>query len=289
MSMTGFGTATVALPDGRITIEVRSVNQRFLDVRISAPREYAVWESACRDTVRRRVARGRVEVHVSRAAPSSARTRVIVNLAAAREHAAAWRRLRKELRLPGELDPAVLRVPDVFQTVELPGDVRGEFPAATRALERALDLMERERRREGGNLQRDMRARLTRLVAIERAVRSHTAGALGAIQTKVAERMEKLLQGAPVDGARIAQEAAYLAERSDITEERVRLASHLQELSKLLASREPVGKQFEFLLQEVHREINTIGAKVNNLDVTRLVVEAKGEVERLREQVQNVE
>jgi len=287
--MTGYGSATVAVPAGRVTIEVRSVNQRFLDVRISAPREYAAWESVARDTVRKRVERGRLEVHVGRNAPSSTRTRVVVNLAAAKEHVKAWRQLRRELHLSGELDPALLRVPDVFQTVELPGDVRGEFPAAGRALERALALLDRERRREGANLQRDMRARVRRLTAIERAVRKHTANALGAIQAKVTERMQKLLKGAPVDGGRIAQEAAYLAERSDVTEERVRLRSHLQELGHLLEGRGAVGKQFEFLLQEVHREINTIGSKVNNLEVTRLVVEAKGEVEKLREQVQNVE
>ena len=287
--MTGYGSATVAVPAGRVTVEVRSVNQRFLDVRVSTPREYAAWESVARDTVRRGVERGRLEVHVGRNAPSSTRTRVVVNLAAARAHVSAWRRLRRELNLPGEIDPALLQVPDVFQTVELPGDVRSEFPAASRALERALGLLDRERRREGANLQRDMRARVRRLTVIERAVRKHTANALGPIQAKVTERMQKLLKGAPVDGARIAQEAAYLAERSDITEERVRLRSHLQELSRLLDGRGAVGKQFEFLLQEVHREINTIGSKVNNLEVTRLVVEAKGEVEKLREQVQNVE
>lgn len=287
--MTGYGTAAAPLPAGRVTIEVRSVNQRFLDVRVNAPREYAAWESAARDTVRRRVERGRIEVHVGRNAPSGARTRVVVNLEAAREHAAAWRRLRRELGLSGDLDPALLRVPDVFQTVELPGDVRREFPAATRALTRALDHLDRERRREGAHLQRDMRARIKRLVAIERAVRKHTARALVSIQAKVTDKMQKLLKGAPVDSARIAQEAAYLADRGDITEERVRLGSHLKELALLLGGLGAVGKRFEFLLQEVHREINTIGAKVNNLDVTRLVVEAKGEIEKLREQVQNVE
>jgi len=288
-SMTGFGTGSVPLPKGRVTVEVRSVNQRFLDVRVSAPREYATWEATCRDLVRKRVARGRVEVHVSRNAPPGAHTRVILNLEAAREHAAAWRRLRAALGLDGELDPALLRLPEIFQTVEIPADVHREFPAATRALERALAQLERERRREGAHLQQDMRARVRRLVEIEREVRGHTADALATIQAKLTERMENLLKGAVIDVARIAQEAAYLAERTDVTEERVRLVSHVAALARLLAGSEPVGKQFEFLLQEVHREINTIGSKVNNLEVTRLVIEAKGEVERLREQVQNVE
>jgi uncharacterized protein (TIGR00255 family) len=287
--MTGFGAASAVLPAGRITVEIRSVNQRFLDVRISAPREYAPFESACRELVRQQVERGRVEVHVSRNAPTSGRSRVVLNLALAREHAAAWKRLRSALGIAGQLDPALLRTPEVFQTVEFPGDVRAELPVLTRALTHALAALERERRREGAHLQHDMKARVQRLVAIERNVRRLTADMPAAIQAKVAERMQNLLKGAPVDAARITQEAAYLAERTDVTEERVRLASHLTELSRLLAGSGPVGKQFEFLLQEVHREINTIGSKVNNLEITRLVIEAKGEVERLREQVQNVE
>jgi uncharacterized protein (TIGR00255 family) len=288
-SMTGFGTASVPLSEGRVSVEVRTVNQRFLDVRVNAPREYAAWEATCREIVRRHVARGRVEVHVSRNAPASARARVVLNLAAARDYAAAWRRLRHAVGLRGDLDPMVFRTPEIFQTVELPGDARGEFPAASRAVEQALRRLDRERRREGANLQRDMRARVRRLVEIERAIRGQTANALDVLQARVTERMQTLLKGAPVDPGRIAQEAAYLAERGDVTEERVRLLSHLTALGRLLASHGAVGKQFEFLLQEVHREINTIGSKVNDLAVTRLVVEAKGEVERLREQVQNVE
>jgi len=288
-SMTGYGSASAPIPAGRVTIEVRSVNQRFLDVRITAPREYGPWEAECRETVRAAVARGRVEVHVSRNAPPITRTHVVLNAAAAREHAAAWRRLMHELGLERPLDPSVFRTPDIFQTVETPADVHREFPGATRALRQALARFDRERRREGTNLQRDMRARIDRLAAIERTVRGQAATTLRDVQGKLAERLQRLLQGTEIDLARVAQEAALVADRADVTEEMVRLASHLSALRALLAAREPTGKQFEFLLQEAHREINTIGSKVNNLAVTRLVVEAKGEVERLREQVQNVE
>lgn len=288
-SMTGYGSASAPIPTGRVTIEVRAVNQRFLDVRVTAPREYGPWEAECRDTVRAHVARGRVEVHVSRGAPPIGRTRVILNTAAAREHAAAWRRLMHELDLAGPLEPSLFRTPEIFQTVEQATDVRPEFPAATRALKQALARFDRERRREGANLYRDMRARIDRLAAIERTVRRHAASTLRDVQAKLAERMQRLLQGSEIDLARVAQEAALVADRADVTEEMVRLASHLSALRAMLGAREPVGKQIEFLLQEAHREINTVGSKVNNLAVTQLVVEAKGEVERLREQVQNVE
>jgi uncharacterized protein (TIGR00255 family) len=288
-SMTGFGAAAAPIAGGRLTIELRSVNQRFLDVRVTAPREYAAWEATCRELVGKHVARGRVEVYVSRNAPARGRTRIVLNVDAARDYAAAWRKVAVELGVRSELELGLLRGSDIFETVETPRDLRSEFPVAARVLGRALATLDQARRREGKNLQRDMLQRATRLVAIERAIRGHAAAVAGELQTKVNDRLQNLLKGSTVDPARVAQEVAYLAERSDVTEELVRLRSHLEELRKLLGAGGPVGKQIEFLLQETHREINTIGSKVNQLEITRLVVEAKGEVERLREQVQNVE
>jgi uncharacterized protein (TIGR00255 family) len=288
-SMTGYGAAAEAIPGGRITIELRTVNQRFLDVRVTAPREYAPWEATCRELVQKHVARGRVEVYVNRHAPSRGRTRVVLNVEAARDYAAAWRKVAGELGVKGELDLGLLRGSEIFETVEMPRDLHKEFPVAGRVLARALATLDKARAREGRNLQRDMNARLTRLAAIERTIRAHAAAVAGELQTKVNDRLQSVLKGSTVDPARVAQEVAYLAERSDVTEELVRLRSHLDELKKLLVSGGPCGKQIEFLLQETHREINTIGSKVNQLEITRLVVEAKGEVERLREQVQNVE
>ena len=288
-SMTGFGAAAAPIPGGRLTIELRSVNQRFLDVRVTAPREYAPWEATCRELVGKHVARGRVEVYVGRNAPSRGRTRVVLNVEAARDYAAAWRKVAAELGIHSGLDLGLLRGSEIFETVETPRDLRTEFPVATRVLGRALATLDQARRREGKNLQHDMLQRVARLVAIERTIRGHAAAVAGELQTKVNDRLQNLLKGSTVDPARVAQEVAYLAERSDVTEELVRLRSHLDELRKLLASGGPCGKQIEFLLQETHREINTIGSKVNQLEITRLVVEAKGEVERLREQVQNVE
>ncbi len=288
-SMTGFGAAGAAITGGRLTIELRSVNQRFLDVRVTAPREYAPWEATCREIVGKHVARGRVEVYVGRNAPSRGQTRIVVNVQAARDYAAAWKRVAAEVGIEGTLDLGLLRGAEIFETVETPRDLRKEFPTATRVLTAALATLDTARRREGRNLQRDMQARVARLLTIERAIRAHAATVAGELQTKVQDRLQGILKASTVDPARVAQEVAYLAERSDVTEELVRLRSHLDELRKLLVTGGPCGKQIEFLLQETHREINTIGSKVNQLEITRLVVEAKGEVERLREQVQNVE
>jgi uncharacterized protein (TIGR00255 family) len=288
-SMTGYGSAVGTIPGGRLTIELRSVNQRFLDVRVTAPREYAAWEATCRELVAKSVARGRVEVYVSRNAPARGKTRVVVNVEAARDYAAAWRQVAGALGIKGDLDLGLLRGSEIFETVELPRDLHAEFPVAARVLGQALTTLDTARRREGKHLQHDMQARIARLGAIEKGIRSHAATVAGDLATKVNDRLQGLLKGATVDPARVAQEVAYLAERSDVTEELVRLRSHLDALKKLLGGGGSVGKQIEFLLQETHREINTIGSKVNQLEITRLVVEAKGEVERLREQVQNVE
>ena len=288
-SMTGFGAATATIPSGRVTVEVRAVNQRFLDVRVTAPREYGLWEAECRETVRRHVARGRVEVYVNRGAAPSTRSHVVLNLAAAREYAAAWRKLKQDLGLEGSLDLGLFKATDVFQSIELPADARREFPGASRALEEALRRLDRERRREGANLQRDMRARVARLSTIAQTMSSQAAPALAEAQGKLTERLQRLLKNAVIDAARVAQEAAFVAERGDITEEIVRLVSHLAALRVLLGGQRPAGKQIEFLLQEAQREFNTVGAKANNLAITQLVIEAKGEIERLREQVQNVE
>ncbi len=288
-SMTGFGAAAAPIAGGRLTIELRSVNQRFLDVRVTAPREYAPWEATCRELVGKQVARGRVEVYVSRNAPARGRTRIVLNVEAARDYAAAWRKVAAELGVKSELDLGLMRGSEIFETIETPRDLRSEYPVAARVLAKALATLDQARRREGRNLQRDMLQRVTRLAAIERTIRAHAALVASELQTKVNDRLQGLLKGSTVDPARVAQEVAYLAERSDVTEELVRLRSHVDELRKLVAAGGPVGKQIEFLLQETHREINTIGSKVNQLEITRLVVEAKGEVERLREQVQNVE
>ena len=149
-SMTGFGAAAAAIAGGRLTIELRSVNQRFLDVRVTAPREYAPWEATCREIVGKQVARGRVEVYVSRNAPARGRTRVVLNVEAARDYATAWRKVAAELGIKGELDLGLLRGSEIFETIETPRDLHKEFPVAARVLARALATSTRRGGAKGG-------------------------------------------------------------------------------------------------------------------------------------------
>jgi uncharacterized protein (TIGR00255 family) len=290
-SMTGYGAAGADAPTARVTVEIRGVNQRYLDVRVAAPREYAAWESEIRDRVRTVAQRGRVDVTVGRVAvPARRRYAVEVRLDLARTYVRALRDLTRSL----ELAPAValsdlLRLPDLFEVSERPPDLGPEHAALRRGLAAALRAFDRERRREGEHLRRDMAKRVARLRQATVRVRRRLPQALAALRGQVEERFLRLLGGAQVDPARIAQEVAVLADRSDVTEELVRLEAHLAALAAALNERGPVGKRIEFLLQEVHRELNTTGAKAGDREVGELVLAAKGEVEKLREQVQNVE
>jgi uncharacterized protein (TIGR00255 family) len=289
--MTGYGAAHADAPTARVNVEIRSVNQRFLDVRVSLPREHAAWERHVRDRIRSVADRGRVEVSVTRAAIAARRRyRVAVRLELARAYLTAARRLARDLGVSGEVALAdLLRLPDLFEVNEEAADPRRELPALNGALARAIRAFDAERRREGAHLRRDMEQRTASLRRSVTGIRRRLPQALVALRRQVEERLVRLVGAAELDRARVAQEVALLAERSDVSEELVRLEAHLSAMAGALRAKGPVGKRIEFLLQEIHRELNTTGSKAGDQAVTDLVLAAKGEVEKLREQVQNVE
>ncbi|HYR96645.1 MAG TPA: YicC/YloC family endoribonuclease [Candidatus Binatus sp.] len=289
--MTGYGSGRAEAPTARVTVEIRGVNQRFLDVKVTAPRDYAAWEREVRDRVRSVAQRGRVEVTVARATVAGRRRYdVAVRRTLARAYVDAARELARTLGVRGDLSLAdVLRLPDLFEVNEHPPELRGELGALRRALARALRAFDAERRREGTNLRRDMQRRTAAVRRATADIRRRLPRALGALRRQVEERLVRLVGGAELDRGRVAQEVAVLADRSDVTEELVRLESHLAALAAALGERGPVGKRIEFLLQEIQRELNTTGAKAGDRGITDLVLAAKAEVEKLREQVQNIE
>jgi len=289
-SMTGYGAGAAEARGCRVSVEIRGVNQRFLDVRVNAPREYGPWESLVRERVLAAAARGRIEVTVVRAAVAARRRyRVAVRAELARAYVGAARGLVRSLGLEGGVSLAdLLRLPDLFEVIERPPDVRPELRALRRALATALRAFDAERRREGARLKRDMQARVARLRRATVAIRRRVPHLAAERRRQMEARLDRLV-GAPVEPARLAQEMALLADRGDVTEELVRLESHIAALAAALAERGPVGKRIEFLLQEIHRELNTTGAKAGDLAIGDVVLAAKGELEKLREQVQNVE
>jgi uncharacterized protein (TIGR00255 family) len=291
-SMTGFGAATVRLGTrsrGSISVEVKSVNQRFLDLKLSLPKEYAVWEGDVRKLVQEHVARGRVEVYVGRSVSGNDRPAIELDENLARAYVEEWRRLKRALHLAGDVDLGLLRgIPDLYRVREMAAVPEAERSLLARALTGALRELDRSRLREGKHLATDMGARIRALETFATAMAERAAASREDTRRRIAERMQELLDG-KVDEARILQEAAFQAERSDVTEEIVRLRSHLGGLRDLTAADDSVGKRIDFLLQEVQREVNTVASKSSDLRLTQLAVEAKGEVEKIREQVQNIE
>ncbi len=288
-SMTGYGAASGRSGDVAFSVEIRSVNQRFLDLKLNMPREYARWESELRSMVSATVDRGRVEVYVTRSSNGSARG-VELQEDVAGAYLDAARKLQKLFSLPGEIGiEAFLDRNDVFRPVEREVDAATEIVQVKKLLEKALAAHARERRREGSNLKRDMQSRARRLASIGKSLEKYLKGASSRMQKRLQKKIGELLDKTTIDASRLVQEAALLAERADVTEEIVRLRSHVEALSALLKSTGPVAKRIDFLLQEFIRELNTIGSKAGDLEITTLVLEAKAEVEKLREQVQNVE
>jgi uncharacterized protein (TIGR00255 family) len=291
-SMTGYARGTAEAPGHRVSVELRSLNGRFAEVRIRASEPFATLEPDFRRRVLRSVRRGRVELDVRLAREDGAAHPVALDLPFARDVVEAARRLRFDLGVEGELDLAsLLRVPGVLRAPSEDGLDASVRAAAERALEEALAMLEGERVREGEALRADLLGRFERMLDLAARVRERASDVPATLRDRLRDRVAALAADAGVDPTRLAQEAAFLADRADVTEEVVRLVGHLGQAVHLLRAGdgEPVGKRLDFLLQEIHRETNTIGSKSPDLELTRLVLDLKSETEKVREQVQNLE
>ncbi len=288
-SMTGFGLGEVPLGSGRLGVEIRGVNHRFLDVRVRVPRELGDMATFVEQIAREKLTRGRYEVAMrvdgaSLMAPSLDRDR-------ARSAFRALCELRDELA-PGTDVPLSLlaAVPDLFvsSAEREPDRVRSAARAAFEAAVRGLDAM---REREGATLRDDLVRRIDRIRHLARDIERRAPHVLEAHRQRLRERADRLRTGGDVevDGVRLEQEIAIYAERCDVCEELTRLESHCEQFVGLLGSQESTGRRLDFLLQEMAREANTIGAKSLDATVAHSVVDVKAEIERMREQVQNVE
>jgi uncharacterized protein (TIGR00255 family) len=292
--MTGYGAAEVEAQTGRWWVEVRSTNHRFLEVVVRLPRDLGALEDRVRAAVAGRVRRGRVEVLVREEATGRARS-VTVDTELARQYAQALETLRRELGIQDSLNlAALLALPEVVRLEEVRPDVELAWHALRTGLDQALDSLVRMREAEGAHLAEDLAARVARVEEwveeVSRRAEELPRVYAQRLRERVAELVRALGVERPPDEARLAMEVAAFADRCDVREELVRLRSHLHQARALLhASDGAVGRKLEFLLQEMQREVNTVGSKAGDLDVTRAVLEMKSELEAIREQVQNVE
>jgi uncharacterized protein (TIGR00255 family) len=289
-SMTGYGSGSAPFSGGWVNVELRTVNHRFIEIKMPLPREFLPWESEFREMIEIYLKRGRVEMTLSCTGRLSRTYSVQPNLELARAYQHAVQRLCLELNLQENFNLSFLTVrQDLFQITEQNQTVTEEVPAAKEALLLALATLERQRTKEGKFLQQDFRQRISALEKKRKAIQTRSRVVQKISRQRLMERVSTFLQGVELDQTRLLQEVVTLTQKSDITEEIIRLQSHLKTLADLVCTHEPVGKRIEFLLQEVQREVNTIGAKSEDVTIRHAVVEAKEEVEKMREQVQNVE
>ena len=284
-SMTGYGEASQNIHGARITVQIRSVNHRHLDLQVRTPREYMSFEEEIRKLLREKIARGRIDLFVNRYVAKGQARKLEMDEALIGQFLSGVAQLKKKYKLGGEVDVALVsNIPDVFHVRELEIDSKGERQAVLKALNGALKKLERSREREGIHLRTDMEAQIGHLREIAAALEARSLDT-GARQYK----------GGWPDGQngerpeRNMPEVATALTKGDINEELVRLKTHVVALAKVVREREPVGKKVDFMLQEVNRELNTITSKVPYLPVTQLVLQGKERVEKIREQTQNIE
>ena len=283
-SMTGYGEASQTVSGARVTVQIRSINHRHLDLQLRVPREYLSFEEMIRKAVREKIARGRIDLFINRYGTKPLARKLEMNDALVGQYIASLKQLKKKYRLAGELGLSSLtQVPELFHIREVEADNAGERDAVLKALGSALKKLESSREREGRQLRIDVEAQMKHLKRVAQELESWAEGVMRAQKEFVAQTQDGAIR------ERDPNESASAAGKGDINEEIVRLKAHVTELGKVAREQEPVGKKIDFMLQEVNRELNTISSKVPNLPVIQLVLRGKERVEKIREQTQNIE
>jgi len=290
-SMTGFGRGEHITPSGRYLCELQSVNHRYLEVRSRLPKRLAGLDLLIQRAVQGRFARGRVDVTLTEELPDGEPRRLRLNRTLALEYLSAFKALQAELGLPGEVTLELLcSQRDLF---ELEGDEaatpEADWPGIHAALEQAMNGLAEMRRDEGRSLEAVLLGHLDLVEGTLLTIIARAPEVVRSYKNRLEIRLQRLLEGKTVDPGRLEQEVALLADRSDIAEEVARLTSHLRQFRESIGQQGPHGRRSEFLLQEMQREANTIGAKANDAKISQDVIALKSTLEQLREQVQNVE
>jgi uncharacterized protein (TIGR00255 family) len=284
-SMTGYGEASQNIRGGKVTVQIRSVNHRHLDLQVRAPREFLSFEEEIRKLVREKISRGRIDLFVNRYVVKGQLRKLEMDEALVGQYIAGVTQLKKKYKLAGDIDVSLLStIPDVFHVREVEIDSASERSAVIKALQGALKKLEQSREREGGHLRADMESQIGHL--------KNVAESLAARAAENGVRLQRVPSGNGQNGGEGDKDAGELSNvvfKGDINEELVRLKTHVVALSRVAREREPVGKRIDFMLQEVNRELNTISSKVPFIPVTQLVLQGKERVEKIREQTQNIE
>ena len=289
-SMTGFGRAEGATTLGKVVVESRSVNHRYCDINIKLPKRLSLFENRVKEIVRSQVSRGRIDVSLRLDGVGEERVQLSVDLDLAEQYYRVLCDLKERLQLKDEVTLALLAgAKDLITAKEESVDIEPYWQEVLPILKQSFKNMDDMKRLEGESLTKDLQQRLEHIAQQLQIIKQQFPSRLKATFTRLHDRLRSLLEGMETDPLRFQQEVGFLAERMDITEEIVRGESHLAQFGTLLGGNEPVGRKMDFLLQEINREINTVSAKANDAEISQNVVEIKSELEKIREQVQNIE
>ena len=289
-SMTGYGRARETLNGRDITVELRSVNNRYLDCTVKMPRTYVFAEDAIKSRVQKAISRGKVDVFVTIDTTAADVSVVAVNEPLARSYYEALKSLKDTFALEGEITPVALaKFPDVLTVTRAEEDLEAVAADICAVLDKALQAYNEMRAVEGQRLADDISGRVSTIESVVTKVEERSPQTVAEYRARLTAKMNEVLQSTTIDESRILTEAAIFSDKIAVDEETVRLRSHIAQLRTMLESDQPVGRKLDFLIQEVNRECNTIGSKCNDLTIAQDVVNMKAEVEKIREQVQNIE
>ena len=289
-SMTGYGRAVQTIDGREITVELRSVNNRYLDCTVKLPRMFSFAEDSVKNRVKAAVSRGKVDVYIGVNAAQAADVQVAVNRPVLESYLAALRQIETEYGVRDDVTVMSLaRLPDVFSVEKTEEDEQKLTQDILSVAEEAIARYNTMRETEGAALEADLRSRAATILERVALVEQRSPVTVAEYRERLRQKMQEVLQNTAIDEGRILQEAAIYADRIAVDEETVRLRSHLAQLGDMLTKGGAIGRKLDFLLQELNRETNTIGSKCNDLELSNIVVEMKAELEKIREQTQNIE
>lgn len=289
-SMTGFGRSEQKLDGREITVEIKSVNHRYFEFGCRVSRGYAFLEEKLKAHIQKTVARGKIDVYVSVTDCDEKQANVSVNHSLASGYVAALKELKETYGLSGDISVSdIMRFNDIFTVHKTPEDEEAVWQSVKTVLDSALESFVSMREREGEKMKEDILSRSEVILSLVARVEKKSPETVTKYRQRLEEKLREVLSGVNIDEQRILTEAAIFADKVAVAEETVRLRSHFDQMFKMLESGEAIGRKLDFILQEMNRETNTIGSKVQDAELAHTVVEIKGELEKIREQLQNIE
>ena len=289
-SMTGYGRYENIAEGKKILVEIRSVNQRFCDYNIKVPRYMGYLEEKVRGCVSRQITRGKVDITVSVESYDTADKEIVLNEPLAQNYIDVLRELRDKFGLSGDISiDTVSRNPEIFKSERVEEDADEMWRLVESVTLKALESFVAMREREGQRIEKDLTARIDYIRTLAEKIYIRSPQTVSEYRERLYAKIKELLEDRNIDESRLLTEVAIFADKVAVNEETVRLSSHFDEFYNIISSPEPAGRKLDFLIQEINREVNTIGSKAQDLEIAKMVVELKGEIEKLREQIQNIE